>query len=322
MIKQVVGIIIASIGIRSLPALAYQTKGFDSYVETAGTIQFSCSSQCTIALGEKGDNSIVKISGLSGNGTVIAGAMTDQLYTLGSQPVAPYMAFSVDSFNNQPIPAQVPIVLVIQGSISTTNGSILFTQANFVDKLSQGWKEFWSDEGQTFYGINLRYGQKINGTSVVTIGYRLFIIALAWLYFKNKLNIKMAIVAAIAIYLVIALRNQVDYSNVTINNIKSYTLAESGSKVYGNLGDYYEFINRVRAAMKLDDGKQKVCKTYTECLQERPFCVHMNAVFMKPCEYTATANQSDYQIYYKKTPAAPFGKKILEFNGSSLYQTK
>gem|GEM_PF-5897424 len=47
------------------------------------------------------------------------------------------MAFSVDSFNNQPIPAQVPIVLVIQGSISTTNGSILFTQANFVDKLSQ-----------------------------------------------------------------------------------------------------------------------------------------------------------------------------------------
>lgn len=322
MIKQIVSTVAASALLVSIPMFAYQTQGFDSYTENAGSIQFVCSSQCTIALGEKGTNDIIKISGLSGNGTIVAWAMTDQFYPLGSQSIKQQLTFMVNSFNNQPIPNQVPIVLVVQWNVSAANGSILFTQANIIDKVSQWRKEFWANEWQTFYGINLRYGQKIWGTSVVTIWYRLFIIALAWLYFKNKLTIKMAIVVAMGIYLVIALRNQIDYSKVTINNIQSYTLAEPGNKVYGNLGDYYEFINRVREAIQLDGEKQKSCKAHTDCWQERPFCVHMNSVFMKPCEYTPNANQSDYQIYYKKTPSAPIGKKLLEFNGSSLYQTK
>ncbi len=314
-------IIMASLAISS-SVVAYETQGFDSYTENGNSIQFSCSNQCIIMLGEKGNNDMIKVTGVTGAGELIAWAMTDQLYAVTNSPIQDNVSLRVNSFNNQPIPPQVPMVLVIQGTASATQWSILFTQANVVDNIGQAWKDFWAKEGQTFYGINLRYGTKILDVSIVTIGYRIFVLGLILLYLKKKLTIQNSFYLGLGLFLLIGLRNQIDYSQTTSNNIQSYVLAESGSKVYGNLGDYYEFMSNARKVMELDSSDPKACKLYTDCSQPWPFCVHMDAVFMKPCEKVENASDSDYQIYYKKEPVQSLGTKIREFNWSYLYQTK
>lgn len=132
---------------------------------------------------------------------------------------------------------------------------------------------------------------------------------------------KNALYLGVSLFLIIAIRNQIDYSNTTLDNLKSYTFAEEWKKTYGNLGDFYEFITQSREAIGIKKGN-KECRVYYQCAQERPFCVHMWLVFMKPCEKTEDPSQSDYQIYYKKTPTQVLGTKILEFNNSFVYKTK
>jgi hypothetical protein len=53
----------------------------------------------------------------------------------------------------------------------------------------------------------------------------------------------------VSLFLIIAIRNQIDYSNTTLDNLKSYTFAEEWKKTYGNLGDFYEFITQSREAI-------------------------------------------------------------------------
>ena len=69
------------------------------------------------------------------------------------------------------------------------------------------------------------------------------------MYFRSKLNMKNALYLAVSIFLIIAIRNQIDYTSTTVSNIKSYTLAEEGKKSYGNLGDFYEFVTQSREVM-------------------------------------------------------------------------
>lgn len=142
------------------------------------------------------------------------------------------------------------------------------------------------------------------------------------MYFRSKLNMKNALYLAVSIFLIIAIRNQIDYTSTTVSNIKSYTLAEEGKKSYGNLGDFYEFVTQSREVMGIEKEENQSCKAYYSCAQERPFCSHMWLVFMKPCEKTDDPTQSDYQIYYKKAPTQVLGTKILEFNNSFVYKTK
>jgi len=75
----------------------------------------------------------------------------------------------VDSYGGQDLPEQLPLVMIIDGNMTATNGSINSMKANGIDKIKIGWNSFWTNEGQTFYGINLRYGVKRGDTSVVVI---------------------------------------------------------------------------------------------------------------------------------------------------------
>jgi hypothetical protein len=307
-----------------LPAslLAYQNQGFESWSEQGG-INFSCKTQCLIDLGMKGTNNLFQISGVEWNGTIIVGNISNgQLIPIASSPVKNGRAkLFVDSYGGQDLPEQLPLVMIIDGNMTATNGSISSMKANGIDKIKIGWNSFWTNEGQTFYGINLRYGAKRGDTSVVVIWYWIFFLGLIVLYFRNKLNMKNTLYLGVSLFLIIAIRNQIDYSNTTLDNLKSYTFAEEWKKTYGNLGDFYEFITQSREAIGIKKGN-KECRVYYQCAQERPFCVHMWLVFMKPCEKTEDPSQSDYQIYYKKTPTQVLGTKILEFNNSFVYKTK
>lgn len=301
----------------------YESQGFVSYSEQNGQINFSCAGQCMINLGAKTKSNFYKISGLKGEGQVVLGVVSQQqLIPLASSQVSENLSRYVDSYGGQPIPDGVQMVLVVQWNVSATQARLTITQANFIDRIGVWRKEFRASEGQTFYGINLRYGAKFLGTSVVVIGYRIFAIVLVVLLIMGKRNMRNVIGVAVALFLLIAIRNQIDYTKTTVDNLNSYTFAASGQKSYGNLGDYYEFLDKARKQIWIDEDRQKSCKVFLECTQPRPFCAHMGAVFTKPCEEVKDINQSDYQIYYKKTPTQNSGSKLLEFNGSFLYQTK
>lgn len=302
---------------------AYTQQGFQSYQELNGGIDFTCTNQCVIQLGAKGDNDIISINNLSGNGTVavaVAG-QNGQLIPISQQAVSSSVKLMASKYNWKPVPNTAPINLIFQGNISGKGSIVSLAPSNFVDNIGMAWKTFWTNEGQTFYGINIRYGHKLNGTWVVVAAFRVFILGIVYLYFKKRLRFQNVLYLALSLFLVIAIRNQLDYSKTTINNLKTYTFASEWSKSYGNLGDFYEFISKSRDVMRIETLNTS-CKIYYSCLQDRPFCAHMQWVFLKPCEKTDTASDSDYQIYYKKPGPNPLGTKLLDFNGSSVYKTR
>lgn len=306
---------------------AYQQQGFLSYEEKEGQINFQCKAQCVINLGAKWSNNLISLNHLKGNGTIIAGVMNGtQFVPISQQTIQEGQTHTKLSLISPQLAGpgleNIQINLVINGDISWNGSTLSFVSANFIDKIGMGWKEYRAKEGQTFYGINLRYGQKILGTSVVVYWYWICVLGLIYLYFKKRLSFAKFLSLAFLIYLCIAIRNQIDYTQATSAVINSYTQAPEWSKTYGNLGDFYEYVAKARKEIKLDDGTTKTCKAYYECAQERPFCVHMWTVFIKPCEKTDSASTSDYQLYYKKTPTNPVGTKIVDFNWSFVYKTK
>jgi hypothetical protein len=307
-----------------LPAFAYTQQGFVSYSEANGNINFSCATQCAIQLGTKGSNDMITINNLSWDGIAIVGIMgqNNQLIPVTQQPINSSIKLMVSQFQWQDIPDSSQLTLIFQGSVQANASALSLTQSNFIDSIGGAWKTFWANEGQTFYGINLRYGHKLNSSSVVIVSYRIFILWLIYLYFKKKFNLKNALYLGLGLFLILAIRNQIDYSKVTIDNLKSYTFASEGNKHYGNLWDYYEFITNAREKIWIKDWEQKDCKVFYSCWQDRPFCIHMRTVFMKPCSKTDSMQESDYQLYYKKQAASPIGTKILEFKWSTVYKTK
>lgn len=299
-------------------AFAYQNQWFDSYTENGNSITFSCSNQCVLILGEKSKNDMIKISGLKGDGDAVAGVMgTNQFYPITNKKASENPSFIVNSLNGQAIPSNAPVALVFQGKVSATNASILFTQSNIVDKIGQIRSDFRANEPMTFYSINLRYGVKLLGTPIVVIWYWVFFLGLIILYVKKRFNVKNTLYLALSIFMIIAIKNLIATSAITIDGLQTYSFANSGSKVYANLGDNYEFMSLARKAMKIDDQQIHSCKVYLECGQERPYCVHADYIFIKPCESTKIIWEADFAIYYQKTPTSTAWRRtILERNGS------
>lgn len=302
----------------------FEQQWFTQYTETSQGISFSCTQQCFILLWNKWSNDSVTVKWIQGQGQMIVWALGQnwQLIPLGQQNIvkdqSDYVLIINSSQGDIPTDAQLWVVFV--GSISAVDMQISLWSLSFWDKIIEWWRGFWLNEWQTFYGINLRYGHKIWSTSVVIIWYRVVVLTLIVFLFLWRFRFKNILYVSLVVYLLIAVRNQIDYSVTTKQWLQTYVFASSWSKVYGNLWDYYEFIDRARWVMRIEDKMVKRCRVYLECTQERPFCAHMNTVFMKPCEPTNDITQSDYQIYYKKSPDKIFWVKLLEFNNSFVYK--
>lgn len=307
---------------------AYQQQGFDSYSETTNnTISFICNGQCLIFLGEKWTNDSLFVDNITGQGQIIVGALwqNNQLVPITQEPITNNKSFYQLPIENPQIgeiPPQAQIVLVFVGDIQATESHTTLQKLTFWEKVIKNRSYFRKNEGQTFYWINLRYGQKIWNTSIIVIWYRLFLFGAILLLFKNKLSLQNLFYLSVILILLVGIRNQIDYSKTTRDNLQSYTFAQAEEKNYSNLWDYYEFISKVRNTIWLDQDWQKQCMIYLHCAQERPYCAHLETVFIQPCTVTKDITKSNYQLYYKQWPDTIFWEKILEFNGSFLYSNK
>lgn len=74
--------------------------------------------------------------------------------------------------------------------MNTENIEMELGTLNFKKKFFQGRSDFLTDEPLTVYSINLRYGQKILGISVMKYVYRIAIIALMVLFLRKKSNLQ------------------------------------------------------------------------------------------------------------------------------------
>jgi len=74
--------------------------------------------------------------------------------------------FSELQFFSQ-IPKEAQVVLIVQGKVSGSEVKAKLKYLSFFEKFDQAWKDFWKMEPMTPYTINLRYGVKILGSSIV-----------------------------------------------------------------------------------------------------------------------------------------------------------
>lgn len=304
----------------------YLTQWFQYYQVQGDSIDFVCQWQCLLVLWKRWSNDILKIDNLTGQWLITIWAMDikKNIHPISQHQYQSTITVYIDQLAWQEIPQQSDIIIHFQWNIRSYSWSaIVFAQSNRIDDLSMAWKTFRSREWQTFYGINLRYGAKFWSRSIVSIWYIIFIFILVYLTIKRKISMINMLYVWVWLYLLLAIRTQIDYSLVTIDWIKSYTIA-STSKMYGNLWSYYDFITQARGILNLDrvDDMIPQCRIFFDCAQERPYCTHMEAVFMKPCEKSINIIDSNYQIYYGKIPTNPRGQKILDYQWSFLYQTK
>lgn len=304
-------------------AFWYEQQWFSQYEERLQGISFSCTQQCFILLWNKWDSDSITIQWIEGQWQIVAVVLDQngQLIPLSQQNLS-WEEYVLSLSSPQKIPSQAQIWILFIGTINAVDAKIILWSLSFWWELSQWWKLFWINEWQTFYGINLRYGQKVWSWSIVEVSYFLCIIVGIILLFSWRRKKRNILYIVVVLYLLIAIRNQIDHTKVTIDGLNSYSWDESWSKTYGNLWDFYEFVEGVRNTIWLDEWWSKQCNIYYECSQPWPYCAHMESVFMKPCDKVETIEQSDYQIYYKTSPATRLGNQIFELEGSSLYQTK
>lgn len=58
-----------------------------------------------------------------------------------------------------------------------------------------------------------------------------------------------------------------------------------------------------------------------QCIQDRPFCAHMGAVFFQPCErQTSSTGDFQYLLFYQMPIPDEFSgnKRLFQLNGSTL----
>lgn len=307
-------------GLIGTSSYAYQTQGFWSRKENSNSIEFSCTNQCAIALGEKWDNNIFWLSQVEWNWTMTIGVNNNgQVIPLNNSEFKKWWAkLYITSYNGQPIPKQAQLIMILQGNISSTKASLEIMQSNWVDTIRFWWKEFWNIEPQTFYSINLRYGQKRLWTNWYGFLYLIGIIILLILYWNKKLTTQTLWLTCITLIIIVFFRNMIDYSHITIWSLDNYY----SKWVYGNLWDYYTFTKKVTTLIVEPIIKNKnSCKIYLSCGQERPFCAHLKTVFIKPCTIVDSIWDSDYQLYYKNTPLG-IQNTLYNQDWSSISKTK
>ncbi|MFZ2150418.1 MAG: hypothetical protein WAZ12_04570 [Candidatus Absconditicoccaceae bacterium] len=314
-------------------SFAYQQQGFDNYNELNGSLNFQCSTQCFILIGPVVQNDFININGnLQGNGILGYGFLVgEQIYP--GETIQINGGGNIDQkfvLSNAKVYGQMngdaQLVLLLQGNIIgdqvIINGGIM----DIFDNIGLLWNHFRKIEPLTPYSINLRYGIQLFGTSIVKLGYIMFIVFSLWLflfsgYKKEKKHAKL-LYLGLGLFLFIGARNLITYTNITYEGLKNYTFQSIDNKSFFDLGDYIVFTDKIRKNLNLDTNINKQCKIYVDSYQDRPFKSHRDSLYLKPCKVILTGNESDYIIYYKKPIiSGDLQKSILvNFNGSYLLQ--
>ena len=313
---------------------AYQQQGFAQFQELDGNINFVCTGQCFALIGPIAGSDYISLNGnLQGNGSIGYGFLV-------GQQIAPADTIQVnwDIMINQQFPfaklpfyVQLPkeaqLIILVQGSVMGSQFTANIWFMDFYQKIGQWRKDFRQMEPLTPYSINLRYGVKINGTSLLQYGYRIFLLAALYILFfvkwdKNK-KFRNIFFRGIGIFLFIGIRNLITYTWIVDQGIKTYVQPSMENKTFFDLWDYISFTDKIRKTLKLDTEK-RVCKIYIDSFQDRPFKPHRELLYLKPCTITLTWSEADYSIYYKKPIfTGDLNKTVLiNFNGSYLLKNK
>ncbi len=327
--------ILALAGFTAISFSAYQQQWFSSYVEsTDNTVSFTCAQQCFLMVGPLWYYDLLSLKGtMQGDGQVWYGFLVGQQVFPWDVFPAQGMTQKTFSFSTHPVFSQLPgegvqVVLLVNGNVEAAGLSLGLMKLSFWQKISQWWKDFWTNEPLRPYSINLRYGVKVLWTPLVKIAYRIFGIVFLWaLFFVRHAERRHTIILASILILVTAfsLRNLINRTSWTQTVLQSYTNAPEDQKTFYDLGDYPLFIKKMRETLQLDDKFGKgVCTTYFDAAQEWPFKVHADTVYNKPCDPALDKISADYVVYYKKPIDADKIDKpvLLEFNNSFLIQNK
>lgn len=291
---------------------------------------FACENQCIVVLWTLGSNDYLNLQGtVEGQGTI-------GFWFLIGEQVAPgpmmnvqwqgkidqKFSFSEVQFISQ-IPKEAQVVLLVQGKVKGNEVVANLRYLSFFEKFDQAWKDFWKMEPMTPYTINLRYGVKMLGTSIVQYWYILFILAAVYIWLftkKNKEHKQQAILFfGIGIFLFIGLRNLITDFTIVQQWVKWYTT----NKMLFDLNDYIPFTDQIRKKLDLDTGK-KECTIQVHAFQDRPFKAHRESVYLKPCKLVNTWTEADYIIYYHvPVGSGDVGKEILlQMNDNYLLLSK
>lgn len=313
---------------------AYYNQWFKKFSEnSSNSIDFSCSQQCIIVIGEKQSNDIISINNIQGEGEIIVGVagQNNQIIPLTQATVTRHTTLYKLALVSPPqlweIPSWTQIVIVIIGDISAHNTHIELKEMNLIEKVRNWWKDFWKNESLMPYSINLRYGIIIWSTSIVTIWYQLFLLWSIYIVLSNmfrKKKEKILLYWWIIIVLILWIRNLFTWIDRTNTWLNRYTLTENKDKSFFDLWDYISFTEQIRKKLYLDQNFwKKTCKIKIYS-QPWPFSAHRSTVYLKPCEITEDTEEADYIIYYHQSiyPEDTIKPQLLNFNGSLLLQNK
>lgn len=296
-----------------------QHQWFSQFNEKSQKVEFKCFWQCIINIWKTAKYwQVVKLSWVKWTWTVtvwIQGWNWQLIDFWRKNTPIKSDSFTVPTeIQGQVIPENIPILIVIEWEIFWKNSSFSINKTNIFDAVSK----YFELEPQTFYSINLRYWNFFWSTQSYIIFYVFFVFCLWYLYYKRKLNIKYITYLVVWLWILVFARQSLDYIKITFWSISEYN--QSGN--YWNLWDFYNFTDQIDKLILKDykDGSQK-CNIYMKCSQERPFCVHMKLVFVKPCETVEDITKSDYQIYYKSNPTQVW-EMLYQANNNFIIKTQ
>ncbi len=249
--KNLLGIAILSI---FLPASlsAYQTQGFERWTEQGG-ISFSCKTQCFIDLGMKGTNNLFQISGVEWGGNIIIWTLNNgQLIPLATSNVKKSRAkLFVESYGGQKLPEQISLVMLIDGSMTATNGSIDVMKANGIDKIKAGWNTFWLMDTFKPYTINLLQWAQWNGSSVVKVFSIIFPFLIVFFYFRNKKSFKKNIfISGLLLRWILEIRMGMEWIKYYVTDYKTFISKEYPHKIFRDRWDFYSFAHMIEETLK------------------------------------------------------------------------
>ena len=309
-----------------------QQQGFSSFNELPdGRISFLCQQQCVALLGSvANDDSVHFAWTLNGQWTIWYGILINQqVYPVVTKQINGLSTLS-DSYLFSDIPwwEQIPkdqaqVVLLVQGNVQSDAFSATLSTLSFTDKITSRWHDFWSFETLTPYSINLRYGVKMLGTSIVTYGY--IILILWWLYvlFGQKYRhrkLQTFFYLSISIFLIIWIRNLLTYIHITSDGLTQFTFQPPEQKTFFDLGDYIAFTEQIQQKIWLENQTNSSCSVFIDSFQGRPFTTHRGNFYLDPCIISQTWSEADYMIFYKKpiNPLYSWATILVNYNGSTL----
>ena len=311
----------------------YQQQGFSSYSENGSGINFSCSTQCLLLLWPLSSNDILDVAwSLIGQGQIGYGFLIgQQIYPGKVMPITDVLSYQFDLYDNQ-VYSQIPkdqaqLVLIIEWNAQWTDIWLDIYSMGMGDTIAQIWTDFRKNETLMPYSINLRYGIKLLGVSLVKVLYIIFILGGIYILITPRYKKKrrqMLFYRWIALILFLWIRNMINWIDRTVTWLQNYAFVQSDDKVFFDLGDYIVFADKMRDVLKLDEKLGQEDCNIMSYGQWWPFINHLEAVYIKPCEPIADKSLADYIIYYHQEilPEDMNKKKLLEFNGSVVLDNR